>query len=186
MKRTNPQEAQAVVAEIRRRFDATETPPSIGVVTFNAPQRAHIEDLIRDSKDERLIEALDARGPESLFIKNLENVQGDERDTILFSTGFSTNEKGSLPRNFGPLVWFGGERRWNVAITRARRQVMVFSSFTPSQLKVEQTSSAGLQHLRAYLDIAAGDSQVLASSVASAAAPDKHREQLARACAGGA
>ncbi|GLY20139.1 hypothetical protein Kisp01_71530 [Kineosporia sp. NBRC 101677] len=184
MKRTNPQEAQAVVAEIRRRFDAIETPPSIGVVTFNAPQRSHIEDLIRDSKDERLIEALDARGPESLFIKNLENVQGDERDTILFSTGFSANEKGSLPRNFGPLVWFGGERRWNVAITRARRQVMVFSSFTPSQLKVEQTSSAGLQHLRAYLDIAAGDSQVLASSVASAAAPDKHREQLARALRG--
>ncbi|WP_269330440.1 DUF3320 domain-containing protein [Kineosporia babensis] len=111
----------------------------------------------------------------------MENVQGDERDVILFSTGFSTNEKGVLPRNFGPLVWFGGERRWNVAITRARRQVLVFSSFAPSKLKVEATSAKGIQDLRAYLDIAAGDSEVLASTVALAAAPDKHREQLARA-----
>ncbi len=102
--RTNPVEADAIVAEIRRRFAASPgVAPSIGVVTFNAQQRAHIEGLIRDTQDERLIEALDGTLGEGLFIKNLENVQGDERDVILFSTAFSVNEKGVLPLNFGPL-----------------------------------------------------------------------------------
>jgi len=64
-----------------------------------------------------------------LFVKNLENVQGDERDVILFSTAFSVNERGVLPLNFGPLNLAGGERRLNVAITRARRQVIIYSSF---------------------------------------------------------
>ena len=87
-------------------------------------------------------------------MKNLENVQGDERDVILFSTAFSVNSRGSLPLNFGPLNRAGGERRLNVAITRARRQVVVFSSFDPAQLRAEETSSVGIKHLRAYLDLA--------------------------------
>src|SRR3712207_4168510 len=79
--RTNPMEAKAVVAEVRRRFDASpDVVPSIGVVTFNAQQRAYIEGLLRDTGDERLVEALDRTDGEGLFVKNLENVQGDERD----------------------------------------------------------------------------------------------------------
>ena len=91
---------------------------------------------------------------DGLFVKNLENVQGDERDVILFSTGFSANADGVLPLNFGPLNRSGGERRLNVAVTRARRRVMVFSSFEPEDLRVEQTSSVGIRDLRRYLEVA--------------------------------
>ena len=158
--RTNPVEAEAVVAEIRRRFDASpDGPPSLGVVTFNQQQRAYIEGLLRDAGDQRLVDALDA--PDGLFVKNLENVQGDERDVILFSTAFSVNDRGVLPLNFGPLNRAGGERRLNVAVTRARRQVVVYSSFDPAQLRTEETSSVGLRHLRSYLEMAATGSEVL-------------------------
>lgn len=177
--RTNPVEAKAVVEEIRRRFDASPGSfPSLGVVTFNLQQRAYIETLLRDCDDPRIAEALEA--PEGLFVKNLENVQGDERDTILFSTGFSKNEKGVLPLNFGPLTRSGGERRLNVAVTRARRQVVVFSSFDPSDIRTTETSSVGLKHLRSYLELAAaGTGAALPADGRRRPAVDRHREQIA-------
>ncbi|MGY1601611.1 DUF4011 domain-containing protein [Geodermatophilus sp. SYSU D00815] len=182
--RTNPVEAEAIVAEIRRRFALSpDLPPSIGVVTFNAQQRALIETLLRDADDDRLTEALDRSDGEGLFVKNLENVQGDERDVVFFSTAFSVNEKGQLPLNFGPLNRVGGERRLNVAVTRARRQVVVFSSFDPGQLRAEETSSVGIKHLRAYLDLAAMGTDVLPRSsglgARSTATVDRHREEVA-------
>jgi hypothetical protein len=186
--RTNPIEAKAIVAEIRRRFDAvpkygdgSDVVPSIGVVTFNAQQRAYIEALLRDADDDRLAAALDRADGEGLFVKNLENVQGDERDVVFFSTGFSPNSAGDLPLNFGPLNRVGGERRLNVAITRARRQVVVFSSFDPEQLRAEETSSIGIKHLRAYLDLAAQGTDVLPRDARSAAVVDRHREDIAAA-----
>ncbi|MGY1726799.1 DUF4011 domain-containing protein [Geodermatophilus sp. SYSU D01062] len=180
--RTNPMEAKAVVAEVRRRFDASpDAVPSIGVVTFNAQQRAYIESLLRDAGDERLAEALDRTDGEGLFVKNLENVQGDERDVVLFSTGFSPDDRGVLPLNFGPLNRVGGERRLNVAITRARRQVVVFSSFDPSALRAEQTSSLGIKHLRAYLDLAALGTDALPREARRPSVPDRHREEIAAA-----
>lgn len=180
--RTNPLEAKAVVAEVRRRFDASpDAVPSIGVVTFNAQQRAYIESLLRDAGDERLAEALDRTDGEGLFVKNLENVQGDERDVVLFSTGFSADDRGVLPLNFGPLNRVGGERRLNVAITRARRQVVVFSSFDPSALRAEQTSSLGIKHLRAYLDLAALGTDALPREARRSTVPDRHREEIAAA-----
>jgi hypothetical protein len=180
--RTNPMEAKAVVAEVRRRFDASpDVVPSIGVVTFNAQQRAYIEGLLRDAGDERLVEALDRTDGEGLFVKNLENVQGDERDVVLFSTGFSVDDRGVLPLNFGPLNRVGGERRLNVAVTRARRQVVVLSSFDPSQLRAEQTSSVGVKHLRAYLDLAALGTDALPREARPVAVPDRHREEIAAA-----
>lgn len=185
--RTNPVEARAVVDEIRRRFDASpDGLPSIGVVTFNAPQRALIEALLRDSGDDRLADALERSGSaggsdEGLFVKNLENVQGDERDTILFSTAFSVNDRGYLPLNFGPLNRDGGERRLNVAVTRARRQVVVFSSFDPEQLRAEETQSVGIKHLRAYLDLAASRSRTTTVPARRSSAVDRHREQVAEA-----
>jgi hypothetical protein len=193
--RTNPLEARAVVDEIVRRFDADPAgTPSIGVVTFNVQQRTLIESLLRDSADERLIGALDATGdstaagptgqataPEGLFVKNLENVQGDERDVILFSTAFSVNSRGVLPLNFGPLNRAGGERRLNVAITRARRQVIVFSSFEPAQLRAEETSSVGVKHLRAYLDLAQHGPRALGPLPAAPRlqTTDRHRQEIA-------
>ncbi|MFC5379320.1 DUF4011 domain-containing protein [Aquipuribacter nitratireducens] len=178
--RTNPVEAEAVVEEIRRRFDASPdgTHPSVGVVTFNVQQRAYIEALLRDSGDQRFVDALE--DPDGLFVKNLENVQGDERDTILFSTAFSVNDKGVLPLNFGPLNRGGGERRLNVAVTRARRQVVVFSSFDPAQLRTEETAAVGIKHLRAYLDLAAAGADETEAR-RRAGLVDRHRDAIAAA-----
>ncbi|MDO5743712.1 MAG: DUF4011 domain-containing protein [Micrococcaceae bacterium] len=182
--RTNPVEAREILAEIKKRFAASpDSTPSIGVVTFNAPQRDLIETLLRDDPDERLEAALDA-GSEGLFVKNLENVQGDERDVILFSTAFSANAQGKLPLNFGPLNNLGGERRLNVAITRARRQVLVFSSFDPTDLRAEDSSALGIKHLRAYLDAAVVGARAPGSGSTGALVRDRHREQVAHALRG--
>ncbi|MGQ0466145.1 MAG: DUF3320 domain-containing protein [Sporichthyaceae bacterium] len=183
--RTNPVEADAILAEIQRRFAASpDALPSLGVVTFNLQQRTYIEELIRDTQDERLVAALEGRNGEGLFVKNLENVQGDERDVILFSTAFSVNDNGVLPLNFGPLTRAGGERRLNVAITRARRQVVVFSSFDPGQLRVEATQSLGIRHLRAYLEMAATGAHSSTGAVRPKAVPDRHRDEVAAALRG--
>ncbi|WP_461634611.1 DUF4011 domain-containing protein [Glutamicibacter soli] len=180
LKRTNPIEARAIVDEITRRFELSpDSVPSLGVVTFNLQQRTLIESMIRDAADSRLAESLDDM--DGLFVKNLENVQGDERDIILFSTAFSPNEKGILPLNFGPLNSPGGERRLNVAVTRARRQVVVFSSFSPEQLRAEESSSLGLKHLRSYLDLASKGPESIPSNNGSRARIDRHREEIAEA-----
>ncbi|MGR7026417.1 DUF3320 domain-containing protein [Geodermatophilus sp. URMC 62] len=180
--RTNPMEAKAVVAEVRRRFAASpDTAPSIGVVTVTAQQRAYVESLLRDAGDERLVEALDRTDGEHLFVKTLEHVQGDERDVVLFSTAFSPDDRGVLPLDLGPLSRLGGERRLNVAITRARRQVVVFSSFDPAALRAEQTSSVGVKHLRAWLDLAALGTDALPRGGRRAGVPDRHREDVAAA-----
>jgi hypothetical protein len=176
--RTNRVEADAIVAEIRRRFERSPvTTPSLGVVTFNAQQRDLIENLLRDAGDERIRLSLDE--PDGLFIKNLENVQGDERDTILFSIAFSANEKGELPLNFGPITRAGGERRLNVAITRARREVVLFASFDPEQIRAENTASVGVKHLRAYLELARSGAESLGSADARRSTVDRHRDEIA-------
>lgn len=151
---TNPLEARRVVDEVLRRFEACpDRPPSLGVITFNDRQRDLIENSLREVASSRVIEALDAR--DGLFVRNLENVQGEERDTILFSATFAANARGDLPLNFGVLNHAGGERRLNVAITRARRQIIVFTSFDPQDLHAERTAHRGVKDLRAYLHQAA-------------------------------
>ena len=111
-------EAQAVLREILSRI-ARGDEQSIGVVTFSRAQQALIEDLLDDARreDEKLDAYLALDCDEPLFIKNLENVQGDERDVILFSICYGPDEQGKLYMNFGPLNKAGGERRLNVAIT---------------------------------------------------------------------
>lgn len=178
MLRTNETEALAIVAEVQRRFDASPTDfPSVGIITFNAPQRDLIENMLRDNPDDRITLALD--DPDGLFVKNLENVQGDERDSILFSIAFSANESGVVPLNFGPLSRAGGERRLNVAITRARRQVVLYSSFDPALLRAQETTSVGIKHLKAYLEMAdRGVSEENAAGHRSVIA-DRHRDDIA-------
>ncbi|MFC0506652.1 DUF4011 domain-containing protein [Micromonospora costi] len=155
--RTNDVEARAILADITRRLhDPATAAQSVGVVTFNIQQRDLILNLLEDSADPIIREHLSGAVAEPIFVKNLENVQGDERDVILFSLAFSTNpETGQLPLNFGPLSQAGGERRLNVAITRARRQVVLYSSFDPSDIDLSRTSAVGTQHLRAYCEMAA-------------------------------
>lgn len=176
--RTNPVEARAIVDEVVRRFaSAGDDLPSIGIITFNAPQRSLVESMLREAPDERISAALDQR--DGLFVKNLENVQGDERDLILFSVAFSANERGVIPLNFGPLSRAGGERRLNVAITRARRQVVLFASFDPVELRAEQTTSVGIKHLRAYLDLATAGVESISDDLPRERVIDRHRDEIA-------
>lgn len=176
--RTNEVEARAIVDEVSRRFAASsDGVPSLGIITFNVQQRTLIETLLREAPDERIVQALDAR--DGLFVKNLENVQGDERDVILFSVAFSENERGVIPLNFGPLTRAGGERRLNVAITRARRQVILFASFDPSDLRAEQTSSVGIKHLKAYLELARSGAQAETDDPNREPVRDRHRDDIA-------
>ncbi len=176
--RTNVVEAEEIVREISLRFArSADQTPSLGVITFNVQQRDLIENMLRDAADERIGRAMDER--DGLFVKNLESVQGDERDTILFSVAFSANQRGMLPLNFGPLSRAGGERRLNVAVTRARRQVILYSSFDPVNLRAEQTSSRGIKHLKAYLELAQRGTEVRDDLPLREAVNDRHREDIA-------
>lgn len=145
---TNPIEAQRVVDEIITRYKASpET--ELGVITFNAPQQMLIMDLIEEQFARELLTV-----PETLFIKNIENVQGDERDIIIFSIGYAPDEKGRMTMQFGSLNVAGGENRLNVAITRARERVIVVSSIMPEELKTDSLKNEGPKLLRSYLEYA--------------------------------
>lgn len=152
---TNPAEAEAIVDEIVSRVsDPALAAQSIGVVTFNIQQRDLILDAL-EACDDPLVRARLDDDVDPLVVKNLENVQGDERDVILFSIAFSAKTPGGpLPMNFGPLNQSGGERRLNVAVTRARRKVVVFCSFDASDMDLGRTSSKGVADLRGYLESA--------------------------------
>ncbi len=176
--RTNRVEAEAIVDDIKQRFWASAaTSPSLGVITFNAHQRDLIENLLRDTGDDRIVHALDE--PDGLFVKNLENVQGDERDCILFSVAFSANDRGVVPLNFGPLSKPGGERRLNVAITRARRQVVLYASFSPEELRAEETTQRGTKHLKAYLEMAVHGAESVGEGGRRQSVVDRHRDEIA-------
>ena len=156
---TNRREAEAIVAEVVTRCLASgdpESKSSIGVVAFSAAQQRLIEDLLDAARLEHP-EIEDYFGdavPESVFVKNLENVQGDERDIILFSICYGPDVAGKVRMAFGPINNAGGERRLNVAITRARCQVIVFSSIRHDQIDLARTSSVGVRHLKTFLDYA--------------------------------
>ena len=156
--RTNRKEAEALVRYV---FDRLEHPRgkvrSVGVVAFSMAQRDLIEDLIEQErvKHPALESCFNDTQEEPLFVKNLENVQGDERDVILFSIGYAPDANGKFSMNFGPLNRQGGERRLNVAITRAREQVVVFSSIHAEQIDLSRTHAVGAAHLKYFLDYAA-------------------------------
>lgn len=178
--RVNRAEAHAVVSEIRTRIAERPT-ESIGVVTFNSQQRDLILDLLEQAAehDAALAEAM-ARDDEPLFVKNLENVQGDERDVILFTLAFARDPAtGRVPLTWGPLVREGGEKRLNVAITRAKSRVVVFASFDPHELDLAGSRSLGLAHLKDYLAMAKAG--VENTPLRRPAARDRHLEDVAAA-----
>lgn len=155
--RTNRIEAEAVVAGIEKHYlDATKKPLTLGVVTFNQPQQALIETLLdaRRRTNAVLDRALSTNSTEPLFIKNLENVQGDERDVIFFSITFGPDAAGKTTMNFGPLNGEGGHRRLNVAISRAREAVVIYSTLMPEQIDLAKVRAAGARDLKNYLQFA--------------------------------
>lgn len=164
----NRKEAEAVVAEVIRRLSDSElSRQSIGVVTFSSVQQTLIEDLLYEAFGENPeIEKLSAESEEPVFVKNLENVQGDERDVILFSVGYGPDEKGKLTMNFGPLNQEGGWRRLNVAVSRARAEMKVFTGIRPEMIDPSKTTAKGVTDLKAFLEYAIRGSQALPFSEA--------------------
>lgn len=164
----NRKEAEAVVAEIMRRLSDMELRKlSIGVVTFSSVQQTLIEDLLYEAFAEHPeLEVISAESEEPVFVKNLENVQGDERDVILFSVGYGPDEKGKLTMNFGPLNQEGGWRRLNVAVSRARYEMKVFTCIRPEMIDPSKTTAKGVIDLKAFLEYALRGSQALPFSEA--------------------
>jgi len=154
----NKAEAEAIIREIKKRLsspDPGQKKKSLGVVTFSSVQQNLIADMLEaEFRKNPELDELANNSEEPLFIKNLENVQGDERDVILFSVGYGPDEQGRVALNFGPLNRDGGWRRLNVAVTRARYEMMIFSVLKPEQIDLNKTRSDGLAGLKAFLEFA--------------------------------
>lgn len=158
--RKNTEEAKQIVEVLRNIFATRKNNESIGIITFNSDQQGHIADMIDKAaaKDPEFhsnilkeTHRVENGEDSSLFIKNLENVQGDERDIIIFSIGYAPNETGKIYTNFGSLSAEGGENRLNVAITRAKSKTIIVTSIEPEELKVDNSKNAGPKLLQKYL-----------------------------------
>ena len=158
--RTNEAEARAVVDElIGRSKDPEKSGLTCGIVTFNIQQQNLIEDMIDDAcRTDEEFEKWAYGGEEPVFIKNLENVQGDERDVILFSVGYGPDAEGKVSMNFGPLNRDGGWRRLNVAATRSRCEMKVFTSLEPEQMRISEATPEGVKAFQRFLMYAEGNS----------------------------
>lgn len=130
---------------------------SLGVIALGSPHADAIEAGILGAIADRtdLEEFFSEEKEERFFVKNLERVQGDERDAIILAIGYGKNPDGSLPHRFGPLNNQGGERRLNVAVTRAKRRMTVISSFTERDVDPTRSKASGVLLLKAFLDYAA-------------------------------
>ncbi|MBV0895966.1 AAA domain-containing protein [Microbacterium sp. NC79] len=182
---TNPAEAYAVVDAVRSLVgESVSKLPSIGIVTFNEPQRELIEELLLSADHRGIADAMNESkmgASDVLFVKALEQVQGDERDTIIFSVAFSKQANGKIPTNFGPLSNNGGERRLNVAVTRARRKNIIFCSFDPVDLDVSGSAFDGPKHFKDFLTQATHGSRTPADTDSRVAIRDRHRDSIAAA-----
>ena len=180
--RQNKWEAQAVVTEIARRLeDESLRKRSIGVVTFSAVQQTLVEDLLSDLFVRRPdLETIALEGEEPIFIKNLENVQGDERDVILFSVGYGPDADGKVSMNFGPLNRVGGERRLNVAVSRARYEMVIYSTLRSDQIDLNRSSATGVAGLKRFLEYAE-KSEIPATARSSGSTENSLADVIARA-----
>ena len=152
-------------AEVRRVVDlvldhARRRPrETLGVIAMGIKHANRVEaalhDALRDTTDTALIDFFSDSHDEPFFVKNLERVQGDERDAIILTVGYGKDENGKLPYRFGPLLMEGGERRLNVAVTRAKRRMTLVSSFSALDMDPNRSNKPGVALLRAYLEYAA-------------------------------
>ena len=152
--RTNRAEAEAIVTEAIQRMQ-TSPQRSLGIIAFSKQQSDLIEDILNETLTAYPeLDQQNQEAEEPLFIKNLENVQGDERDIILFSVGYGPDKDGKVSMNFGPLNKLGGERRLNVAVSRARYEMKVFSTLRPEQIDERRTQAEGVLGLKKFLKYA--------------------------------
>ncbi|MBQ3830042.1 MAG: DUF4011 domain-containing protein [Spirochaetales bacterium] len=165
----NLEEAKRVADEVFKHFK--EHPDrTLGVVTFGTIQEEAIENQIniRRQRETQYEEFFREDLNEPFFVKSLENVQGDERDTIIFSIGYAKDKAGIMRMNFGPLSRAGGERRLNVAITRAKYNVKLVGSILPTDILIERISEDGPKLLRKYIEYAINGPEVLEQESAPA------------------
>ncbi|RBQ23590.1 hypothetical protein ALNOE001_08090 [Candidatus Methanobinarius endosymbioticus] len=153
---TNPLEARAVVKEIFKHFNKYGDRKSLGVGTFSVAQmNAILEELEIERKQHPELEPLFSdKMKERFFVKNLETIQGDERDVILISIGYGYDQNGKMSLNFGPLNQDGGERRLNVLTTRAREKCIVFSNFKVHDMHLTANPPFGVKALKKFLEYA--------------------------------
>ena len=168
--RSNRVEAEVLVEDLVARLRDPQEPEerkSIGVVTFSRAQQDLVEDLLDAARaahpeiDPYFGDEVD----EPVFVKNLENVQGDERTVMLFSVGYGPDSTGRIAMNFGPLNREGGERRLNVAVTRAREQLVVYASLKASDIDLSRTRATGAAHLKVFLDYAEKGPRAMAEAL---------------------
>lgn len=167
--RINQSEAKALVADLVGRLKSPgfrESRLTIGVVTFNSEQQSLIEDLLdEERRKDPSIESFFAEVElEPVFVKNLESVQGDERDIMYFSITYGPDVTGAVSMNFGPMNRGGGERRLNVAITRARHELRVFCSLRAEQMDLARTQARGVRDLKHFLEFAERGPRALAEA----------------------
>ena len=161
--RANRKEAERIVALIKEFFRTRKNNETIGVIAFNASQRDMIYDVIDEesladpafgSQIRAEMSRKDNGEDTGLFVKNIESVQGDERDVVMFSIGYAKNANGRLLHNFGWLNQKGGENRLNVAISRAKQKIHIVTSFRPSELTLDDAKNEGPVILKRYLEYA--------------------------------
>jgi very-short-patch-repair endonuclease len=156
---------QAVLDHARERPEK-----SLGVITMGVPHRNRLQMALDDAvhRHPELQGFFDVQRDERFFIKNLEQVQGDERDVIFLSIGYGKDASGQLPFRFGPLLMHGGERRLNVAVTRSREQMRVFASFSDLDMDENKIRSDGVRMLRDFLAFARSEARLLGREGAAA------------------
>ena len=150
---SNRQEARRVVEAAGDHFKKYRETKSLGIGTFNIKQQQAILEEVELylRKHPKLEKYFSSDMDEHFFVKNLETIQGDERDVIFISVGYGKDENGHLSLNFGPLNREGGERRLNVLITRAREKCVVFSNFRHTEIQLNENAAFGLRALKSFL-----------------------------------
>ena len=156
-----------MVSEVVGRLKSSKD--SIGIVTFNGEQQKLIEDLLDQERSadpslDRFWQKSEFHEP--VFVKNLENVQGDERKVIIFSCGVGADAQGRVTAQISSLNNEGGHRRLNVAITRARREMIVFSSMNPEQIDLGRSNARGIVDFKHFLEFAKNGPRAIAEAFA--------------------
>jgi very-short-patch-repair endonuclease len=163
--KVNRKEAEAVVAEVVKRMKTSSK--SIGVVTFNGEQQRLIENMLDQARrsDPSLELHFDRNQTnEPILVKNIENVQGDERDVIIFSVAVGPDRTGRITAQISSLNNEGGHRRLNVAVTRARHELLVFGTLRPEQIDLSRTSAKGVVDFKHFLEFAENGARAIAEA----------------------
>lgn len=161
----NEVEAKAVV-ELLKKLLIKNPKKTVGIITFNAKQQDKIQDIIdaqieTDQEFGVLYQQIMSKDlDERIFVKNIENVQGDERDIIIFSIAYAKNQEGRVYNRFGTLGQQGGENRLNVAVTRSKEEIHLVTSIEPNELSVDSTKNDGPKFLKSYMEYAKAVSYV--------------------------